>query len=87
MISDEVAELVDFLVSKQMAWHNIRLWLTGRKKLDYFYNPHHKAILKMIQIVVDNTHKYGKWARICEELGADFELKKPFLHMGVMNFL
>ena len=53
------------------------------EKLDEFYNPHHKAILKMIQMVVDNAHKYGKWAGICGELGADPELTKKFIRMGV----
>ena len=41
------------------------------ERLDDFYNPHHKAILKMIQMVVENAHMAGKWAGICGELGAD----------------
>lgn len=51
--------------------------------VDGFYNPHHKAILKMIKIVVDNAHKAGKWAGICGELGADLELTEQFIEMGV----
>lgn len=53
------------------------------EKLDDFYNPHHKAILKMIQMVVENAHKCGKWAGICGELGADLELTEEFLRMGI----
>jgi phosphotransferase system enzyme I (PtsI) len=37
----------------------------------------------MIQIVVDNAHKHGKWAGICGELGADLELTEMFVRMGV----
>ncbi len=37
----------------------------------------------MIGMVVDNAHKCGKWAGICGELGADLELTKEFLRMGV----
>ena len=52
-------------------------------KLDDFYNAHHKAILRMIRMVVENAHKCGKWAGICGELGADLELTDAFMEMGV----
>ena len=53
------------------------------EKLDDFYNAHHKAILRMIRMVVENAHKCGKWAGICGELGADLELTDAFMEMGV----
>ena len=34
-------------------------------KLDAFYDPHHPAVLRMIQMVVENAHKAGIWAGIC----------------------
>ena len=34
-------------------------------------------------MVVNNAHKAGIWAGICGELGADRELTKEFLVMGV----
>lgn len=37
----------------------------------------------MIQMVTDNAHKYGKWAGICGELGADTELTEQFVRMGL----
>ena len=37
----------------------------------------------MIQTVVDNAHKEGKWAGICGELGADTELTETFVKMGI----
>lgn len=52
-------------------------------KLDPFFDPHHPAILRMIRMVVENAHKAGIWAGICGELGADQELTKEFLAMGV----
>ena len=30
-----------------------------------------------------NAHKYGKWAGICGELGADLELTGEFVRMGI----
>ena len=52
-------------------------------KLDKFYDAHHPAILEMIRMVVENAHKEGIWAGICGELGADTELTRDFLAMGV----
>ena len=37
----------------------------------------------MIKMVVDSAHAAGKWAGICGELGADLELTKEFLQMGI----
>lgn len=84
MISDELAEIVDFfsIGTNDLTQYTLAIDRQN-EKLDEFYNPHHKAILKMIQMVVDNAHKYGKWAGICGELGADPELTKKFIRMGV----
>ena len=42
-------------------------------------NPHHKAILKILQeMVVDNAHAAGKWAGICGDGGGPGKLQKTF---------
>lgn len=84
MISDELAELVDFfsIGTNDLTQYTLAIDRQN-EKLDAFYNPHHKAVLKMIQMVVDNAHKAGKWAGICGELGADPELTETFVCMGV----
>lgn len=84
MVSDELAELVDFfsIGTNDLTQYTLAIDRQN-EKLDDFYNPHHKAILKMIQMVVDNAHKCGKWAGICGELGADLELTEKFVRMGV----
>lgn len=84
MISDELAEIVDFfsIGTNDLTQYTLAIDRQN-EKLDDFYNPHHKAILKMIQMVVDNAHKSGKWAGICGELGADPELTEKFIRMGV----
>ena len=51
--------------------------------LGRFYDPHHPAVLRAIQMVADNAHKYGKWVGICGELGADLELTALFLALGI----
>lgn len=51
--------------------------------LDAFYDAHHPAVLRAIQMTVENGHKGGAWVGICGELGADTELTETFLRMGV----
>ena len=84
MISDELAEMVDFFSvgTNDLTQYTLAIDRQN-EKLDPFYNPHHKAVLKMIQMVVDNSHKAGKWTGICGELGADTELTETFVRMGV----
>lgn len=52
-------------------------------KLENFYNPHHEAILRLINLVVQNGHAHDTWVGICGELGADTTLTETFLQMGV----
>jgi dTDP-4-dehydrorhamnose 3,5-epimerase len=52
-------------------------------KCDQFYDSHHPAVLKMIQMVIDSAHKAGIWAGICGELGADLTLTETFVKMGI----
>lgn len=84
MISDELAELVDFfsIGTNDLTQYTLAIDRQN-ERLDAFYNPHHKAILRMIQMVVDSAHKAGKWAGICGELGADPDLTETFVRMGV----
>lgn len=84
MISDELAEMVDFfsIGTNDLTQYTLAVDRQNEKLAD-FYKPHHKAILKMIQMVVDNAHKHGKYVGICGELGADLTLTETFVHMGV----
>ena len=48
-----------------------------------FCDTHHKAILRLINMVVENAHKNGTWVGICGELGADLDLTEVFLAIGI----
>lgn len=84
MISDELAEMVDFfsIGTNDLTQYTLAIDRQN-EKLDDFYNPYHKAIMKMIKMTVDNAHKCGKWVGICGELGADQKLTEEFVRMGV----
>ncbi len=84
MVSEELAQLVDFfsIGTNDLTQYTLAIDRQNAK-LDDFYNPHHTAILRMIKMVTDSAHKYGKWAGICGELGADLELTEEFMKMGL----
>ena len=84
IISDRLAEMVDFfsIGTNDLTQYTLAIDRQN-EKLDEFYNPHHEALLRMIQMVVDNAHKCGKWAGICGELGADPTLTEQFVRMGL----
>ena len=84
IISDRLAEMVDFfsIGTNDLTQYTLAIDRQN-EKLDKFYNPHHEALLRMIQMVVDNAHKCGKWAGICGELGADMTLTEEFVRMGL----
>lgn len=83
MISDLLAEEVDFFSIGTNDLTQYTLAIDRQNpKLDNFYDSHHEAILRMLQMVVDNGHKHGCWVGICGELGADTMLTATFLKMG-----
>lgn len=83
MISDLLAEEVDFfsIGTNDLTQYTLAIDRQN-SKLDSFYDSHHEAILRMLQMVVDNGHKHGCWVGICGELGADTTLTSTFLKMG-----
>ena len=84
MLSDLLAEKVDFfsIGTNDLSQYTLAMDRQNTR-LDVFFDPHHPAILRMISMVVENAHKKGIWVGICGELGADPELTKEFLAMGV----
>ena len=84
MISDQLAKEVDLfsIGTNDLTQYTLAIDRQNTA-LDEFYDPHHPAVLRMISMVVNNAHKAGIWAGICGELGADRELTKEFLVMGV----
>ena len=84
MISDLLAEEVDFF---SIGTNDLTQYMLAidrqNPQLDDFYDAHHMAVLRMIYQTVQNAHKAGIWCGICGELGADTELTKLFLAMGI----
>ena len=84
MISDLLAKEVDFFSIGTNDLTQYTLAIDRQNpKLDNIYDSHHPAILRMIQMVIDNGHKENCWVGICGELGADTSLTEQFVKMGI----
>lgn len=84
VISDILAPMVDFFSIGTNDLTQYALAIDRQNpSLEAFYQPHHEAVLRLIQQVIQNAHKAGIWAGICGELGADPALTERFLRMGV----
>lgn len=84
VISDLLAKEVDFF---SIGTNDLTQYLLAidrqNEELDGFYDAHHKAVLRMVYQTVQHAHRENIWCGICGELGADTELTKLFLAMGV----
>ena len=84
MISDLLAKGVDFFSVGTNDLTQYTLAIDRQNpKLDNIYDAHHLAILRMLQMIIDNGHKEGCWVGICGELGADVTLTDTFIKMGI----
>ena len=84
VISDLLAPHVDFfsIGTNDLSQYTLAIDRQNQS-LDSFFDPHHEAILRLIQLTIENAHKYGAWCGICGELGADMELTAKFIQMGI----
>lgn len=84
VMSEELAKEVDFfsIGSNDLTQYTLAID-RQQTKLDAFFAPHHPAVLKLIQMTIENGHKAGIWVGICGELGADLTLTETFLRMDV----
>lgn len=84
LISDKLAPMADFfsvgtndLIQYTLACDR------QNPDIEQFIDTHHEAVLRLIEMSVENAHKHGKWIGICGELGADTSLTETFLRMGI----
>ena len=84
LISSKLAPLVDFfsigtndLIQYTLACDR------QNPELDEFCNPHHEAVLQLIEMSAKNAHNSGAWVGICGELAGDLSLTEAFVKMGI----
>lgn len=84
LISDLLAKEVDFfsIGTNDLTQYTLAIDRQN-SKLDDIYDPHHEAVFRAIQMVIENGHKEDIWVGICGELGADTSLTSKFIEMGI----
>jgi phosphotransferase system enzyme I (PtsI) len=84
ILSDKLAEHVDFfsIGTNDLAQYTLAADRQN-PRLSQIVDPHHPAVLRLIELTVQNGHKAGIPVGICGELAADRSLTGVFLDMGV----
>ncbi|TFE00331.1 phosphoenolpyruvate--protein phosphotransferase [Jeotgalibacillus salarius] len=79
VMADQFAKEVDFfsigtndLIQYTMAADRMN------ERVSYLYQPYNPAILRLIKMVIDASHKEGKWTGMCGEMAGD-EIAIPIL--------
>ncbi len=84
LMSGELAEEADFfsIGTNDLTQYTLAIDRT-QTRLDQFFDAHHPAVLKLIELTVENAHHKGIPCGICGELGADRDLTETFLRWGI----
>ncbi len=84
MVSDELAKEVSFF---SIGTNDLSQYVMAidrqNQELDDFFDTYHPAVMRMIEITIENAHKNGIWAGICGELASDLSVTEKLLKMGV----
>ena len=84
LIAEDLAKHVDFF---SIGTNDLMQYTTAidrqNQKLDKFYDAHHPAVMKLIEMVAKAGRENGVWTAICGELGADITLTKTFIDYGI----
>ena len=58
----------------------------GNEKVSDLYNTYNPAVLRSIKMVIDASHKAGKWTGMCGGFAGDTKATKLLLGMGLDEF-
>lgn len=58
----------------------------GNEKIQNLYNTYHPGVLRNIKMVIDASHKEGKWTGMCGEFAGETKATKMLLGMGLDEF-
>jgi len=53
------------------------------EKVSYLYQPYNPALLRLIKIVVDASHKEGKWTGMCGEIAGNEKIIPLLIGLGL----
>jgi len=84
MISDVLAKEADFfsIGTNDLTQYTLAVD-RHNNALSRFTDPHHLAVLRLIELTAKNANQAGIPIGICGDLAADMELTKNFIQMGI----
>lgn len=84
IISDLLAEYVDFFSIGTNDLTQFTLAVDRQNaEVGRFLNPYHRAVIRLIEMTVNNAHKNGIWVGVCGELAADEGFTHELVRIGV----
>lgn len=87
LIAEDLAKEVDFFSIGTNDLTQYTLALDRQNpKLEKFLDPHHPALLKLFEMVVEAGHKNQCWVGICGELAGDLSMTQKLLKIGFDEF-
>ncbi|EAF6526355.1 phosphoenolpyruvate--protein phosphotransferase [Listeria monocytogenes] len=87
VLADQFAREVDFfsigtndLIQYTMAADRMN------ERVSYLYQPYNPSILRLVKMVIDASHKEGKWTGMCGEMAGDQTAVPLLLGLGLDEF-
>ncbi|EMK8511552.1 TPA: phosphoenolpyruvate--protein phosphotransferase [Listeria monocytogenes] len=87
VLADQFAKEVDFfsigtndLIQYTMAADRMN------ERISYLYQPYNPSILRLVKMVIDASHKEGKWTGMCGEMAGDQTAVPLLLGLGLDEF-
>jgi phosphotransferase system enzyme I (PtsI) len=87
MVSDELAKHVDFfsIGTNDLIQYSVAVDRMN-EKIQHLYSNFHPGVLRLINMVIENAHREGKWVGMCGEMACAPELVPVLLGMGLDDF-
>lgn len=84
IISDVLATEADFfsIGTNDLIQYTMAVDRTNQKVAS-LYNPFHPAVLRLIKLIIDNAHNFGKPVGMCGEMAGDLRLLPVLLGFGI----
>ena len=84
LISDQLAKYVNFF---SIGTNDLTQYVLAADRINTnaakYYNPAHPAVVKLVELTVNNARRYDIKVSVCGESAADFESAKVYIEKGV----
>lgn len=84
LISDKLASMVDFF---SIATNDLIQYTLAcdrqNPEMKKYCDPHHDAVMRLIEMSAENAHKNGAWVGVCGDLAADTSITEALIRMGI----